>query len=287
MDGIYWTKGARERVWTAYRTLLASSAVPLQEIRIPTRSGETCVFACGSTQSPPLVLLHGGNTNSAMWLRSLSSWSQHFRIYAVDIIGDPGFSATTRPPHHTDDHALWLDDVFKSLDLRSADIVGASFGGWIALDFATRRQSAVGRLVLLAPAGIARPSIAATLEISTLMLMGTWGRRQALLRLFGLVNENLTDAQDSFLAFGSAVQLNALSRLKVPAPISDEQLRSLSARTLVVLGGKDILFKSDAVSRRLRELCPMVTVQIIPDAGHALVDPTELVCGFLSGIASS
>jgi pimeloyl-ACP methyl ester carboxylesterase len=212
---------------------------------------------------------------------------QHFRIYAVDIIGDPGFSATARPAYHTEDHALWLDDVFKSLDLRSADMVGASFGGWIALDFATRRPNAVSRLVLLAPAGIARPSFAATLEISTLMLMGAWGRRQALLRLFGLVNENLADDQEIFLAFGSLVQINALSRLKVPAPIPDEQLRNLSARTLTVLGGKDILFNADAVSRRLREVCPMITVQIIPDAGHALVDPTELVCGFLSGNVSS
>jgi pimeloyl-ACP methyl ester carboxylesterase len=287
MDGIYWTQGARERVWSAYRTLLASATVSLQEIRVPTRSGETCVFACGSAESPPVVLLHGGNTNSAMWLRSLSAWSRHFRVYAVDIIGDPGFSATTRLPLQTDDHTLWLDDVFKSLNLKSADIVGASFGGWIALEFATHRTDAVNRLVLLAPAGIARVSIAATLEISTLMLMGAWGRRRALLRLFGLGNAKLTDDQETFLAFGGVVQLNTLSRLKVPAPIPDEQLSRLSARTLAVLGGRDILFNPDAVSRRLRELCPSATVSTIPDAGHGLVEPTELVLEFLLSPGSS
>src|SRR6185369_12489537 len=92
----------------------------------------------------------------------------------------------------------------------------------------------------------------------------------------------LTEEQKLFLAFSSVVQLNTLSRLKVPAPIPDEQLSKLSARTHVVLGGRDILFNSDAASRRLQALCPGVTVSIFPDAGHGLVEPTELVLDFLS-----
>jgi len=282
MDGIYWTRSARERVWSTYRAMLATSPVAMQEGRIQTRNGETCVFTCGPPQAAPLVLLHGGNVNSAMWLRSLPTWSKHFRVHAVDVIGDPGFSAPTRPPCRTDEHALWLEEVFSSLKMERAHIVGASFGGWIALDFATRRPGAVDRLVLLAPAGVVRVSTAATIQIATLMLMGAWGRDRALLRLFGLVDTSLTEDQQSFLAFCGVVQRNALSRLEVPAPIADEQLGRLSARTLAVLGGRDIPFSSDAAGRRLRELCPTATVQTIPDAGHALVDPTDLVQEFLS-----
>jgi pimeloyl-ACP methyl ester carboxylesterase len=239
------------------------------------------VFTCGSTQSPPLMLLHGGNFNSAMWLRSLPVWSAHFRIYVVDTIGDPGLSATTRPSLRTDDHALWLDDVYAALDLASASIVGASFGGWLGLDYALRRPQAVNRLVLLAPAGIARVSMSATLGISALMLMGAWGRRQALLRLLGLVDAGLTAEQRSFLAFSGVVQLNALSRIRVPSPIADGRMRTLSARTLAVLGGKDIMFDSSAVRDRLQQLCPTATVRTLPDAGHGLVDPTSLVQEFL------
>jgi pimeloyl-ACP methyl ester carboxylesterase len=251
MDGIYWTKAARERVSARYRALLASSPVPLQEVRIPTQMGDTCVFVCGSMQSPPLVLLHGGNANSAMWLRNLPAWSEQFRIYAIDTLGDPGFSATTRPPFQSDEHARWIGDVFKSLRLETASIVGASLGAWIGLDFAIRRPRAVSSLVLLAPAGIVRLSFAATLEISALMLMGAWGRRRALLRGFGVVNANLTTDQQAFLDFLGVVQLNALGRIRLPAPLSDRQLRKLSVRTLVVLGGRDMFFNSGAARRRL------------------------------------
>jgi pimeloyl-ACP methyl ester carboxylesterase len=286
MDGIYWTRGARQRVWSAYRSLLAASAVPLQEIRVATRSGETFVLACGSMQSPPVVLLHGGNTNSAMWLRCLPVWSQLFRVYAVDIVGDPGFSATTRLRVDTDDHALWLEDVFTALNLQRAAVVGASFGGWVALQFALSRPSTVDRLVLLAPAGIVRASIAATLEISALMLMGAWGRRRALLRLFGLGSTKITDDQESFMAFAGVVQRNALSRLQVPARIPDAVLRDLPVPALVVLGGRDIIFDYDAMAARLRKVCPIASVHTLPDAGHGLEDPTDMVRSFLCGSAS-
>lgn len=282
MDGIYWTRGAHERVLAGYRTLLATSPVPLREVRISTRFGETGVLTCGPSQGAPLVLLHGGNTNSAMWLTSLPAWSKQFYVYAVDTIGDPGFSATTRPSFNTEDHARWLSDVLKALNVERTNIVGASLGGWIGLDFALRYPTAVGRLVLFAPAGITRIRIATTLEISCLMLLGSWGRRRALLRGFSLVNVRLTDDQCAFLEFCGITQLNALSRIRIPAPIVDERLKTLSVRTLVVLGGRDIFFNPKVVHRRFYDLCPAATVQVVPEAGHIAVDPTGIVQDFLA-----
>lgn len=280
MNGIYWTKRAHERVLSGYRKFLAASPVPLQEMRIATRSGETGLLACGPAQAPPLVLLHGGNTSSAMWLASLPAWSRQFRIYAVDTIGDPGLSAMTRPPLHTDAHALWLREVFESLHLDRAHIVGASLGAWIGLDFALRYPDAVNNLVLFAPAGIVRIPLMTTLQISGLMLMGAWGRRRALLQSFGLAEAQLTDNQRAFLDLCGITQLNALSRIRIPAPLDDERLKTLSVRTLVVLGGRDIFFNPVAVSQRFHNLCPSVKVQVVPAAGHVAVNPTEIVQDF-------
>jgi pimeloyl-ACP methyl ester carboxylesterase len=282
MDGIYWTRGAHKRVLAGYRKYLATSAVSLGKVRIPTRFGETGVLTCGPTQAPTLVLLHGGNINSAMWLSSLPAWSKRFRVYAVDTIGDPGFSAATRPSFHTDDYARWLSDVLKALNVERTNIVGASLGGWIGLDFALRYPSAVDRLVLFAPAGITRIPVATTLGISCLMLLGAWGRRRALLRGFSVVNARLTDDQRAFLDFCSITQLNALSRIRLPAPIADERLKTLSAPTLVVLGGRDIFFNSEVVHRRFHALCPTATVQVVPEAGHIAVNATEMVQDFLA-----
>ncbi len=75
-----------------------------------TRERETFVIdasgACGAESVPPLLLLHGSVANSAMWMGDVAAWAPHFRIFAVDIIGDAGLSAPSRPPLACDAHAL-------------------------------------------------------------------------------------------------------------------------------------------------------------------------------------
>jgi hypothetical protein len=46
-----------------------------------------------------------------MWMADVAAWAAHFRVYAIDMIGEPGLSARSRPPLHSEAHALWLDDV--------------------------------------------------------------------------------------------------------------------------------------------------------------------------------
>ena len=66
-----------------------------------------------------------------MWMGDVAAWAEHFRVYAVDVIGDAGLSAPSRPPLASDAHALWLDDVMQALSLERASLVGVSLAdGW-------------------------------------------------------------------------------------------------------------------------------------------------------------
>jgi pimeloyl-ACP methyl ester carboxylesterase len=136
-------------VHAEYRSVLGAWPVPHEEIRVPTCQGETFVVTCGPADAPTVVLLHGGATNSAMRNRNVQVWARMFRLYAVDIIGEPGFSAASRPPLSSDAYARWMDDVLAGLRLSRASFVGASFGGLLALDYAIRRPVSVCALVLL------------------------------------------------------------------------------------------------------------------------------------------
>jgi pimeloyl-ACP methyl ester carboxylesterase len=73
------------------------------------------VVACGALHDPPLLLLHGAQANAAAFMLDAALWSQRFRVYGVDIIGEPGRSAASRPPLNREAHALWLDDVLRGL----------------------------------------------------------------------------------------------------------------------------------------------------------------------------
>ncbi|MFE9243793.1 alpha/beta fold hydrolase [Nocardiopsis sp. NPDC006938] len=125
--------------------------VPIRRLRLPTREGETSVLACGPRQAPPLVLLHGSGANASHWFADLPAWSEHFRVYAVDLVGEPGLSAPSLPDLSTEAGALWLDDVLSGLGVERTAMVGTSLGGWTALDYAVRRPGRLTRLVLSCP----------------------------------------------------------------------------------------------------------------------------------------
>jgi pimeloyl-ACP methyl ester carboxylesterase len=281
MNDIYWTKACRERVLGRYAQLLKSWPVPFEGRTVDTSQGKTFVLECGDPAAPPLMLFHGGYCNSLMWSRNVGIWSQHFRVLSVDIIGDPGYSAPSRPPFAGDAHARWIDDIWNALRLHQAAVVGASLGGWLALDYASRRPDRVTRVVALAPAGIVRMSTTATLKILPFLFMGSWGFRKAFAISFGMSHETLDPDGRVFFDFLALLQRNVISRVRLPVPLTDAALRSLSMPLRVVLGEQDVFFPTDTVARRISALAPHADVLRIPDTGHGLVDPTRLVLDFL------
>jgi len=67
-----------------YDALLARWPVPYTTLGIASRYGATFVAASGSESAPPLVLIHGAGSNSAMWAGDVGEYSRHYRVYAVD-----------------------------------------------------------------------------------------------------------------------------------------------------------------------------------------------------------
>jgi len=256
--------------------------VPFTERRVATGMGETVVLSCGLEAAPPLVLLHGGNTNSLMWLRSLPAWTRHHRVHAVDVIGNPGFSTPMRPAFESDAHARWLDDVWQELGVERATVVAASLGGWMALDYAIRRPERVERLALLAPAGIVRMDTISQLKVAGLTLLGARGRRKALEITFGVKADQLGAGGRDFMDFQGLVQTCFLSRIELPKVISDAALRGIKMPVLFVLGEEDIFFRVDPMQQRIASCLPQARIHRLPAVGHGLGNPTDLVTQFLA-----
>jgi pimeloyl-ACP methyl ester carboxylesterase len=256
--------------------------VPHEEIRVPTCQGETFVVTCGAADAPAVVLLHGGATNSAMWNRNVQTWARTFRLYAVDIIGEPGFSATSRPPLSSDAYARWMDDVLAGLRLSRASFVGASFGGLLALDYAIRRPANVCALVLLAPAGIANVRVGFLFSVVPLYFMGAWGKRKALDLVMGLPTEERTPTAERFLRSCELIMSHHVIRTQ-PLPVfRDTALRKLSMPVLAVLGARDVVFNSNTIRRRLQACVDGARLIWLETAGHGLTDQTVAIGEFLS-----
>jgi pimeloyl-ACP methyl ester carboxylesterase len=243
---------AEKTILARQRAMLDALRLPQAERRLPTCQGETFVLDCGPPDAAPVVLLHGSATSSIMWSRSLGAWSRALRVCAVDLIGEPGFSAPSRPPLGSDAHARWLDDVWRGLGLSQAAVVGASFGGWLGLDYAIRRPERVRSLVLLAPAGIAPVRPAYLLRVLPRMLAGRRGRQRAIELIFGVPPAELSDATREFFAYFELVLAGFRLRVSPIPTFSDAQLRALRMPVLALLGERDIVFSAARTRRRLR-----------------------------------
>jgi pimeloyl-ACP methyl ester carboxylesterase len=198
MSKYYKSDESERLVQERYRKFLQYWPVPNQQLRVPTREGETFVIASGDPAAPALLLFHGGLTNSVIWMGDVVAWSKHFRVYAVDMIGEPGLSAPSRPSLRSEAYALWLADVLKGLSVSRASMVGASLGGWLALDYATRRPEVVEKIAVLCPGGVGRQKVAVLFKLLFLQMLGKSGKRRAAELVLGRPPANPSPAIKAF-----------------------------------------------------------------------------------------
>ncbi|AQZ61680.1 carboxylesterase NA [[Actinomadura] parvosata subsp. kistnae] len=286
MGGVYSAPEGRQAVEHRYRELLGHWPVPHEQVRVPTALGETFAVTCGPSGAPPLLLLHGSAANSAMWLGDVATWARRFRVHAVDLLGEPGLSALSRPPLHPDIHAGWLDEVLTGLGVQRTSIAAVSLGGWIALAYATQRPERVERLVLMCPSGIGRQRVLPLLRALPLAALGgEAGRRRTLHLLLGphaaTLGETAGGLGGELGAFVLLVHRHFRPRRgKVPL-FADEELRRLAMPVLVIAGERDSLLDSRDTGRRLARTVPGADVRVLPRTGHLLPPQTQEIMTFL------
>ncbi|PPK65643.1 alpha/beta fold hydrolase [Actinokineospora auranticolor] len=274
---IYKSEAGQREILRRYEQTLAHWPVPASRVRVPTREGETFVLVSGPEDAPPLLLLHGSGSNAAMWRGDVAAWSAHFRVHAVDMIGEPGLSSPARPPLDSPAHALWLDNVLDHLGLDRTAITGTSLGGWLALDYATRRPERVDRLALLCPGGLGRQKVGFLFKALLYKPFGRWGMNRSLKAVAGVDVRETPEVADYLALIFTHFQPR---RDRLPV-FPDESLRRLTMPVLVIVGAHDAMFDSHDTARRTRGAVPHAEVRILPDVAHSIIGQTEPILEFL------
>lgn len=273
---IFKTPQGERAVKAHYDALLARWPLPWHMTEVATRLGPTSVLSCGAPGGQPLVLLHGAASNAVMWMGEVERLARRHRLFAVDVIGEPGRSAQVRPAWEGPAYSDWLSDVLEGLGLRTIRLMGLSQGGWIALKFAVTRPRAIEKLVLLSPAGVVRDRVSFLLRVLPLLLLGGWGRRRA-----SRMVAHPQPIHPEALRFMELL-LSHLRPRTDPAPLfEDGELLRLSMPVLLVGGEQDVVRDCRAIAHRLRDLVPRLETRLLPDHGHALMNVAPLVAPFL------
>lgn len=101
----------------------------------------------------PVVLLHGSPGDNSEVRTLAGNLSHTRRVLAPDL---PGFGASTRriPDYSILAHAVYVEQLLDSLDIRRYHVVGFSLGGGVAAHLAHRRPERVASLTLLSSIGV-------------------------------------------------------------------------------------------------------------------------------------
>lgn len=252
-----------------YTTTLAHLSVPCQSLTVTTRCGSTHVLAAGRTGAPPVVLLHALSANALMWARQIPALAQSFRVFAPDIVGMSGRSASTRLPYDGRAYAAWLGDVLHGLGLERAALVGIDFSGWLIPRFAAYASARITRAALLSPAGFlpVRWRYLVPVIWDVLFINDAQARR--------LAHAMLAPSGHTLDPEAVEMQYLILKHFRAqfePPALPDHELARLTAPTLVLVGEHEDVWPPAALLKRARHALPsLVAADIVPGAGHGLL----------------
>jgi len=258
----------------AYDAAMKLWPVPYEEANISTPFGMTHVVACGPRDAPPLVLLHGYWATLTMWKPNVADFSRGYRVYAVDIMGQPGKSIPDQPIRNAADYVAWLTSTLNGLHLDRVSLVGMSYGGWLALTYAVAAPERVEKLVLLSPAASILPIVRQfSIRGMLMLLLPTRFTVNSFMRWLGIKDN--PGGSETRRAGDNIVDLIylGLKHFRMPQEVmptvfSDGDLRSLNVPTLLLIGAREVIYDPATALARAHRLIPNFQGDLLPSSSH-------------------
>lgn len=257
----------------AYDAALALWPMPPEAHTVATNFGTTHLNVAGPPDAPPLLLVHGGQVNSTQWYSNIGPLSQHFRVYALDVVDQMGRSIPTRQLETPEDCATWLGDVLDALHIERASFIGHSHGGWQCLNLALTAPERVERMALLSPsAALYRLSLNLFFHMLPVLIRPTRGMFYwsfQWLTTLPLDPDQPHPLVEQFMVGALSFKPQELA-LGVISVFSDDELRRITTPTLLLIGEQEVVYRArpSRVLARAQRLMPNVEAHLIPGGKH-------------------
>ena len=235
---------------------------------------------------PVLLLLHGIAGSSRTWIPTMELLQEDYSVVAPDFVGH-GHSAKPAGDYSLGNFANWMRDLLVVLGLERATVIGQSFGGGVAMQFAYQFPDRCERLVLVDAGGLGR-EVNPILRLVTLpaaeyvlpalfpSFARPWGDSVARLAdRLGLRNVPAMEIWRSYRSLTDVEGRQAFVRTMRSVIDPGGQLVSALDRlylaermpTLIVWGEKDRIIPVTHAYQAL-EAAPNCRLEIMPGIGH-------------------
>ncbi len=257
---------------------------------------ETGLFYEEAGRGEPLVLIPGFASGAWSWNWQISELSKQFRVLTFDPRGVSRSTIALGAVSSIDKIADDVAELLDHLGLDSANILGISFGGFVAQEFALKHARLLNKLVLVST-GFGGPNHVLPAPEVLASFAATAGLNSP-----ERIAKYLQTAFSPGFSDENADQVELFCRLREDNPVSEEVYRQqlgsamvfntedrigrISSDTLVITGDADTIVVPEN-SINLAERIPRAKLEVIDGAGHmAFVENAaqfnQLVLNFLN-----
>lgn len=262
----------------AYDETMKQWGVDYEELYITTSHGIAHVVVSGNRKATPVVLLHGMNASSTMWYPNAKALVKDYRIFAIDLLSEPGKSYKTADFNNIDEITEWYQEVLWALKLDSFHLIGASRGGWFAVDLATKSKRDIKSLVLLSPAQTFM-WIPPSTDLIKNIINALSSDEKKLERELETMSSNVNAINKNYLKqYRIGVKNDTLPKFMMQmTPFPNKSLQTLKMPTLVLIGDDDVINGKKTLGVVKRNISSS-HAEVVPNAGHFVsVDQAEVV----------
>jgi pimeloyl-ACP methyl ester carboxylesterase len=236
---------------------------------------------------PALLLLHGLGCTHRTWLPVLDALARRYTVIAPDLLGH-GESDKPRADYSIGAFANGMRDLLTVLGIDKVTVVGHSFGGGVAMQFAYQFPERTERLVLVGSGGLGPEVSAAIRAITTtgfyqvmgaltlpgVRHVGTAGLK-ALSRTGIKEFRDFDEVAEIYQSFRDPAARAAIRHVVRAVVDWQGQIVSMADRAYlteampmcVVWGDQDRVIPVSHAARA-GELAPRARVEVMPNAGH-------------------
>ncbi len=266
---------------------------PVRDVETPTLQfrtvhGHRRAFRIAGS-GPALLLIHGVGDKSASWEPVHAKLAQRFTVIAPDLLGH-GESDKPRADYSLAAFANGMRDLLAVLGIDRVTVVGHSFGGGVAMQFAYQYPQLVERIVLVSTGGVAQDvcgalrAAAMPMGSEALAVLRAPGVMPAV-RLLGRVVEkaaggtkfgrDIGDAVGLLEGFQDAAALSAFARTLRSVVDRRGQFVTMLDRSYLVksipvqiIWGEDDMIIPVSHAHIAHEAMPGSRLEVFEDSGH-------------------
>lgn len=238
-------------------------------------------------RGPALLLLHGLACDHTTWEPVIERLSRRFTVIAPDLLGH-GRSDKPRADYSVGGYANGMRDLLTVLGVDKVTVVGHSFGGGVAMQFAYQFPERTERLMVVASGGLGpevHPGIRAittpgfhelmgVLTLPGLRHLGVAGLR-TLAAVGGRQTRDFDEVARIFDAFKDPAARRATRHVARAVVDWKGQIVTMADRAYLteampmwVVWGRDDRVIPVRHADTVAALAPHARVEVIPDAGH-------------------